>query len=163
MPAHPDLKRVGPLLVVMALVVTFVLVMATARYSGESAETAIEAGRLDAMMDSASRVLAVHTGVPAVSAVSTYDSTEYAEQSLRRAVIQYNKLLPVACVRHLVRKSLCMGQLWPAWMNRGFTSDEPDLVLHERIDDVSYRVTPFWSALCWGQHGEARRRACQVE
>ena len=157
-------KIVGNAFGVLALAIVLLFLMATVRYRDEARDIAIEAGRLDAMMDNVGVILGARRFEPDVKPSTPFDSRDYAEQSLARAMIQYDRLLPIACSRRLVRGAICRRAPWPAWMNHRALSDESDQVLRERLNEVSARVVPFWSAFCKSPAGGAgRRSACETE
>jgi hypothetical protein len=115
----------------------------------------IDAGRLGVMMDQSQRIL----GLP--DDPEQDGSTETAVV-LRNAVKQYQRLLPVACARHVALNGLCGQSFYaPSWLN-DLSTPAPE-VLRARIDEATDRVAPLWNALCGTLPKDHDESLCQLE
>jgi hypothetical protein len=115
----------------------------------------IDAGRLGVMMDQSQRIL----GLP--DDPEQDGSTETAVV-LRNAVKQYQRLLPVACARHVALNGLCEQSFYaPSWLN-DLSTPAPE-VLRARIDEATDRVAPLWNALCGTLPKDHDESLCQLE
>jgi hypothetical protein len=150
------------LLLALAVALFSAPVIATTRQDEETVAIAIEAGRLDAMMDSVGRVLRIH-GPRDLDPRASYEPRTYIAFSLKRAVSQYNRLMPVACARHLMTGGRCGRRYEPIWLQR-LSDRDTDAILQAHVDDAAKPIEALWTALC-GHRSIARgqRDACEIE
>jgi len=134
---------------------------ATTRHDERLAELAIEAGRLDAMMDGVSRALHVHA-TRDVQPMSAYKATTYISLSLRRAIRQYNGLMPIACRRHLIAGGQCGHRYEPVWLHSAFSDRDDEATWQARIEDASVPVEALWNSVC-KRLSHTRRDVCEIE
>jgi hypothetical protein len=113
----------------------------------ESDLAAIEAGRLDAMVDQIALLLKQPVRRRDGEALSQANLPAH----LSLTVARFNILLPLACrARQLPSKDCAVWH--PAWLN----AFVPDPVV--AVDDAYIHIRPVWAALC-----AANKRACRIE
>ncbi len=134
---------------------------AATQYDEQTIEIAIEAGRLDAMMESAGRILHAHRERE-VDARAAYEPRRYIALSLQHAVARYNVLIPVACKQHFMTGGLCGRGFHPKWL-REFSNADSDTVLHARVEEASVPIKALWTSLCHNQSIRKSRDACEIE
>lgn len=120
----------------------------------DTSQMVIDAGRLGVMMDQAQRILGLPDDASGDGSIDTFTV-------LKNAVRAYDRLQPVACVRHLADASICASLYAPAWL-RETGAPAPD-ALRARIDEASDPVSGLWSALCGTLPKEHDPSLCQME
>jgi len=120
----------------------------------EATQLAIEAGRLNAMMDQVALLLGVANGEEI--APSTHED---AFSELSDAVRSYNRLGPVACAQIVVPEGICPGSYAPGWLARPPITAKD---LRHDIDDAATHLEPFWRMVCAAKDN-ANHKTCQLE
>jgi hypothetical protein len=116
-------------------------------YSEESDLAAIEAGRLEVMVDQIALLLKQPVPRRDGEALSRVNLPAH----LSLTVARFNTLLPLACHARQLPSMNCI--VWhPAWLN----AFVPDPVV--AVDDAYLHIRPIWVALC-----AANKRACRIE
>lgn len=114
----------------------------------------IDAGRLGVMMDQSQRILGLPDADDQSSSTETF-------AVLKNAVRAYQRLLPVACERHIGKVACDQPSYAPPWLQQD-AAPAPD-VLRARIDEATDPVSGLWSALCDTLPKEHDPSLCQIE
>ncbi len=139
------------------LVAAAVALMATPAWGDEQDNfiMVIDAGRLGVMMNQSQEIL----GQPSDPA---RDGSTETWAVLRRAVFDYQRLLPVACARHAVAKEVCEPAFYaPRWL--GDAAAPTPEVLRGRIDEAQAHVGALWGGLCARLPKKHDESWCQLE
>lgn len=120
----------------------------------DSSVMTIDAGRLGVMMDQSQRIL----GLPDAD---DQDGTTETFAMLKSAVRAYQRLLPVACERHIGKVACDQPSYAPPWLQQDAVP--PPDVLRARIDEATDPVSGLWSALCGTLPKEHDPSLCQIE
>lgn len=124
-------------------------VAAPAGPAADPATLAIDAGRLDVMMDQSTEALRLLAPNADPGNLDTPDAQRaYAFQELVSAVLRYNAISDRACRQGLVSEALCGGPYLPVWLSERPDTARTDAALRAMIDDAAAQLTPFWAALC---------------
>lgn len=116
-------------------------------YPEENDLVAIEAGRLDLMVDQMAQLLKQPAPRKADETISRADLS--ARLSLTSA--RFNGLLPLACrARHIPQKDCAVWH--PAWLNA------PTIDPVAAVDEGYSHIRPVWAAVCAGN-----KKACRIE
>jgi hypothetical protein len=140
------------------VLVILALLAATPAWADEQDDfiMTIDAGRLGAMMNQSQEILKLPSD-PASS-----DGSTETWAVLRRAVLEYQRLLPVACARHAVAKDVCEPAFYaPRWL-ADVSRPKPD-VLRARIDEAQGHVSALWGGLCDRLPKPHDESLCQLE
>jgi hypothetical protein len=125
---------------------------------------AINAGRLDVMMDEVDDLLSPRsrTHVDSTSPPAT-DHLQSAMNSLSSAVTHYQRLLPVACQKRIIAKQMCTGIYRPGWLTRRVAAPPKPEVVRGRIEDAQRHLEPLWSAVCDDGRRRTGNDVCPIE
>ncbi len=133
-----------------------VLVVAAipARADDDTFIMVIDAGRMGVMMDQSQRILGLPDDPPGDGNTETFNV-------LKNAVRQYQRLLPVACARHLAKEVCETAYYAPGWL--GDAGNPAPAVLRKRIDEAMEHMPALWGALCDTLPKEHDESLCQLE
>ena len=133
----------------LALTLSFLAAPALAAEDDDPSTLAIEAGRLDVMMDQSREALKLLAPNAKDTDLDTPQAQRaHAFEELVTAVLRYNLVANEACRRSLVSAKLCTGPFLPAWLKDRAGTDHDAASLRAMIAEASERLMPFWSAMC---------------
>jgi hypothetical protein len=139
---------------IAAAALLLLAVQAVRADDADSPAMTIDAGRLGVMMDQAQRIL----GLPDAD---DQDSNTETFAVLKNAVRTYQRLVPVACARHIGKAPCDRPSYAPAWLQ--LDTVPPPEVLRARIDEATDPVSALWNALCDTLPKDHDPSLCQLE
>jgi hypothetical protein len=139
----------SPMRFILPLAALFLATLPTLAADDDTYALAIDAGRLDVMMDQSSEALKLLAPTAKDDApASPQAQRNRAFDELVTAVLRYNLIAHETCRRALVSAKLCTGPFLPDWLKDGADVDHDVSSLRAMIDETSARLEPFWNELC---------------